>query len=286
VQIIYHIRSLWRNVIIKLSFTTLGCPRWTLKQIVENAAAMGYDAVDFRGLLEDIDISRRTEFTTDIKKTKKLFRDHGVAVSAVSVSASFAVVDEAKKEKQFEEAKRNLEVVHKLDAHVLRIYGGQIPEGYTVKTIMPILVENLRKIGDTAEEYDVTLALETHDAWTNSEVLAQVISLTNHPRVRVLWDLHHPYRANGEQPEVTYSNIGQYTVATHVKDSVLDQNGKPRYTLLGEGTVPIKRMLELLVQGGYKGYATLEWEKRWIPELADPETVFPQYVQKMREWMK
>jgi sugar phosphate isomerase/epimerase len=270
---------------MKLSFTTLGCPQWTLKQIIEKAEKMGYDAVDFRGLLEDIDISHRPEFTTQLKTTKKLFRAHGIDVSAISISAHFAVVDPAEKEKQFDEAQRNLELASKLDSHVMRIYGGQVPKGYSIETIMPFLVENLRKIGDEAEKYDVTLALETHDAWTNSAVLARVIDQVNHPRVRVLWDLHHPYRFNGEKPELTYANLGKFTVGTHVKDSVLDKDGKPRYVLLGEGTVPIKRMLEMLVQGGYSGYATLEWEKRWLPELAEPEDIFPQYAQKMREWM-
>ncbi len=270
---------------MKLSFTTLGCPKWTLKQIVENAAKMGYDAVDFRGLLEDVDVSRRPEFTTQLKTTKKLFKDHGVEVSAISVSAHFAVVDATEKKQQFDEAQRNLELAAKLDSHVMRIYGGQVPQGYTVETIMPILVGNLRRIGDEAEKYDVTLALETHDAWTNSAVLTQVVVQTNHPRVKALWDLHHPYRFNGEAPELTYANLGKHTVGTHIKDSVLDEDGKPRYVLLGEGTVPVKKMLEMLVKGGYEGYATLEWEKRWIPELAEPETVFPQYAQKMREWM-
>jgi sugar phosphate isomerase/epimerase len=270
---------------MKLSFTTLGCPQWTLKQIVENAAKMGYDAVDFRGLLEDIDISGRPEFTSELKATKKLFKDHGIAVSGISISSHFAVVDLVEKKKQFDEARRNLELADKLDTHVIRIYGGKVPEGYTVETIMPILAENLRKIGDEAEKHGVTLALETHDDWTNSTFLTRVITQVNHPYVRVLWDLHHPYRVNSEQPEFTYANLGKYTVSIHVKDSVLDKEGKPRYVLLGEGNVPIKRMLEMLVQGGYDGYATLEWEKRWIPELVEPEIVFPQYVQKMREWI-
>jgi hypothetical protein len=39
---------------MKLSFTTLGCPGWTLQEIVENAAEMGYDGVDFRGLLGNL----------------------------------------------------------------------------------------------------------------------------------------------------------------------------------------------------------------------------------------
>ena len=270
---------------MKLAFTTLGCPNWTLQQIVENAAEMGFDAVDFRGLLEDIDISRRPEFTTDLGKTKMLFMDHGVAVSGISVSARFAVADPAEKKAQFDEAERNMELAAELNAHVMRIYGGGVPEGYTVETIMPSFVENLRQIGDEAEKHDVTLALETHDAWTNSSVLARVVAEANHPRIRVLWDLHHPYRANDEPPEATYASLAPYVVSIHVKDSVLDKDGKPRYVLLGEGTVPIKKMLDMLVKGGYDGHATLEWEKRWHPEILEPEIAFPQYVQKMHEWL-
>ena len=56
-----------------------------------------------------------------------------------------------------------------------------------------------------------------------------------------------------------------------------------RTTRASLGDVPLKTMLDLLVAGGYNGYACLEWEKRWIPSLAEPEIVFPQYVQKMRE---
>ncbi len=271
---------------MKLSFTTLGCPGWTLQQIVENGAQMGFDGVDFRGMLEDIDISRRPEFTTGLNETKRLFADYGVAVSGLSISARFAVVNPVEKEKQFDETRRNMELAAKLGTRIVRIYGGRVPEGYTVETVMPILVKNLRQIGDEAEQYDITLALETHDDWTDSEVCARLMAQVDHPRVRLLWDLHHPYRVNCEPPEVTYANLAPYTVNIHVKDSVLNERGQPVYVLLGEGDVPLKKMLDMLLQGGYDGYATFEWEKRWHPELLEPEIVFPQYVQKMHEWLK
>jgi len=269
---------------MKLSFTTLGCPQWTLRQIVENAAQMGYDAVDWRGLLEDVDISKRPEFTTGLNETRQLFADHGVAISGIAISARYAVVDAAEREKQFDETRRNMALAAKLGTHVLRVYGGRVPEGHTVDSILPTLVENLRLIGDEAEQYDVTLALETHDDWTDSAVFRRLMEAANHPRVRVLWDLHHPYRTNGEPAEVTYANLAPWVVSTHFKDSIPGE-GKHQYVLLGEGDVPLKKMLDMLIAGGYDGYAILEWEKRWIPTLAEPEVAFPQYVKKMREWL-
>lgn len=270
---------------MKLSFTTLGCPGWTLRQIVENAAQMGYDGVDLRGLLDDIDISVRPEFTTHLSETKRMFADHGVAISGIAISARYAVVDPAEKSAQFDETRRNMELAAVLGTHILRVYGGRVPEGHTVDSILPTLVENLRQIGDEAEGFDVTLALETHDDWTDSAVFARLMAEADHPRVRVLWDLHHPFRTNGEPPEVTYANLAPYTVSTHVKDSVPNPGGGHTYVLLGEGDVPLKQMLDMLVEGGYDGYAILEWEKRWHRELAEPEVVFPQYVRKMREWL-
>jgi sugar phosphate isomerase/epimerase len=271
---------------MKLSFSTLGCPEWTLRQIVENAARMGFDAVDFRGLLDEIDVSRRPEFTAGLSETRRMVADHGVAVSCLSISARYAVVDPAEKEKHFDETRHSMELAARLGTHMLRVFGGRVPEGHTVETILPTLVENLRQIGDEAEQFDVTLALETHDDWTDSATVARLMADVDHPRVRVLWDLHHPFRARGEAPGVTYANLAPYTVNTHVKDSVPSHEGGHAYVFLGEGDVPVKEMLDLLIAGGYDGYATLEWEKRWHPELPEPEQAFPKYVQKMREWTR
>ncbi len=271
---------------LPLSFTTLGCPGWTLHQIVENAAAMGYNAVDFRGLLAALDITTCAEFTSELPATKRLIADYGLAVSGIATSARYAVVDPQELQHNFDETRRNMALAAELGAPVLRVYGGRVPDGHTVESILPTVVENLRKIGDEAEGYGVTLALETHDDWTNSTVFARLMREVAHPRVRVLWDLHHPYRTNGEPAALTYGNLSPFTISTHVKDSVPTADGGHQYVLLGEGDVPLKEMLDLLVAGGYNGYAILEWEKRWIPNLLEPEIAFPQYVAKMREWLE
>lgn len=269
---------------LKLSFSTLGCPNWTLRQIIDNAAHMGYDAVDFRGLQKTLDITQSWEFTKGLKTTRQMFRDHGIEISGIATSARFAVVGKAELHKQLSETRRNMELAKELDTHILRVYAGQVPEGYNVDSILPTLCKNLLLTAEEAAAFDVTLALETHDDWTDSSVFARLMREVSHPRVRVLWDLHHPFRSRGETPELTYEHLAPYVVSIHVKDSIPAPDGKHQYVPLGEGDVPVKTMLEKLIAGGYSGYAVLEWEKRWIPTLLEPEVVFPQYIKKMREW--
>ena len=108
---------------MKLAFTTLGCPNWTLQEIVENASRMGFDGIEFRGVQDEMDISRLPEFTVDLEKTKKLLSDHKIAVAGIAISAKFAVVDPEEKRKHFDETRRNLRLAARLDTRVVRVFG-------------------------------------------------------------------------------------------------------------------------------------------------------------------
>lgn len=270
---------------MKLSFTTLGCPKWSLKKVIKNAAEMGFDGIELRGLLADMDITKLPEFTENLDSTRNLLAENNINVVSISTSARFAVVDTNASKQHFDETRRNMKLASELDASFVRVFGGEIPEGYTIKSIKPILVQNLKELGNEAKQYGVKIGLETHDSWTDSKVLAQLMEEVDHPDIGILWDLHHPYRFNKEQPEFTYSNLKPYIVGIHIKDSKLGINDEHQYTLLGEGDVPLKKMLQMIYQGGFNGYATLEWEKRWHPYLAEPEEAFPHFVMKMKEWM-
>ena len=93
----------------------------------------------------------------------------------------------------------------------------------------------------------------------------------------MLWDIHHPYRYFGESPEQTYENLGEYIRYIHVKDSVADGDGV-KYTMIGEGDVPIRGALAVLKKNSFDGYVTLEWLKRWYKDLSEPGIVFMQFI--------
>jgi sugar phosphate isomerase/epimerase len=54
--------------------------------------------------------------------------------------------------------------------------------------------------------------------------------------------------------------------------------------LLGHGEVPVREMLALLAGGGYQGWVSVEWEKRWHPEIEEPQVALPQHLAVLRAW--
>ena len=41
---------------MKTSFTTLGCPNWTIDRVIDAAVENKYDAIDFRGYLDVVEV--------------------------------------------------------------------------------------------------------------------------------------------------------------------------------------------------------------------------------------
>lgn len=48
----------------------------------------------------------------------------------------------------------------------------------------------------------------------------------------------------------------------------------------------MKEGLRLLNAGGYDGFVSVEWEKKWHPEIAEPEVAFPQHIHVLREYTR
>ena len=55
---------------MKIAFMTLGCPNWDLDTICQKGREYGFDGVDFRGYLDEIDITKLPLFTTQAAETR------------------------------------------------------------------------------------------------------------------------------------------------------------------------------------------------------------------------
>ncbi len=66
---------------MKLSFSTLGCPDWTVKQIVGKAVQYGFNGVELR--VDDKHISPNMD-VVERKRTKKLFADEKLDICCLA----------------------------------------------------------------------------------------------------------------------------------------------------------------------------------------------------------
>ncbi|MBS4222620.1 sugar phosphate isomerase/epimerase family protein [Lederbergia citrea] len=264
---------------MKLAFTTLGCPKWDLETIVSKAVEYGYDGVDFRGYLGEMEIYRLPEFSTDIENTKKKFKDASLEIPCFSSSIRLFTTSEAELEGFLDELNQYALLCKEFNTPYIRVFGGKI-EDTPRQDAINIVADNLRKMLKIAEEYQVSLLLETHDDWTNCEYVEEVLKQAKSNYFHVLWDVHHPYRTVNESPELTWKTLGKSIKYTHWKDSYITDDTKRGYQLclLGEGDIPLERMYRILKDNGYSGYFTLEWEKKWWPDIEEPEIAFRQYT--------
>ncbi len=157
----------------------------------------------------------------------------------------------------------------------IRVFGGQIPDGLDFDAAVTQAAEQLRRYGDIALKHGVVVVVETHDDWCDSNRVAALMDKAGHPATAVVWDVHHPWRTTGESPAQTWRTIGHYVQYVHLKDAKGAPGGRSSSRLTGQGNVPVKEALEVLQANNYDGWLTLEWEKRWHPNLAAADEALP-----------
>jgi predicted xylose isomerase-like sugar epimerase len=48
----------------------------------------------------------------------------------------------------------------------------------------------------------------------------------------------------------------------------------------------MRRQVEALAKSGYRGFYSFEWEKRWHPEIEEPEVAIAQYATVMTGYLR
>jgi sugar phosphate isomerase/epimerase len=270
---------------LPISFSTLGCPKWPWTRIVEQAAQMGYAAIELRGIEMQMDLTRRPELTgTRLAESLKDLEAAGLKISDLGASARMHEPDPKVRAAQIDEGKRFVDLAHQMQAPYVRVFGDSIPAGQAKADVLSRVVDGLRTLGEYATGSGVGIIIESHGDFTDSPTLAELLTRTAMEHVALLWDAHHTFVAGKEQPAATWAALGPYVRHTHLKDSK-PEGSEVRYVLTGSGTVPVREIVRVLKKGGYKGYYGFEWEKGWHPEIEEPEVAFPDFAARMREYL-
>jgi sugar phosphate isomerase/epimerase len=263
-----------------LAFTTLACPAWSWEQAVQRAVEYGYQGLELRGVEGEMDLTKATPFTASrLPATKRELAERGLAIPCLDTSCRFDQATEL--DNNIDEGKRHIDLAGELESPSIRVFGDRIPDSQSREQIIEQVVQGLLALAQHAEGTGVQVLLESHNDFARVQNLLDVMRAVHHPHVGVLWDVHHPYRFFSEPLADTYEKLKDRIRHVHLKDSV-SVDGGVRYCLLGQGIVPVSEVLQLLASGGYDGWIVFEWEKRWHPEIEEPEVALPDFIRVVR----
>ena len=272
---------------MKLSMMTLGCPAWDLETICRRAGEYGFDGIDFRGIQAELDVTKLPAFTTDVKQTVKLLASHGVVASGIS--SSIRVCDLSRRSASLDEARRTLDAAMAVGAKHIRVFGEGDPDKIGYAESARIGRDCVDAILNLPGANQVSWNFETHDHWIQSQHCRLLLDAITNPAFGVAWDLGHTRRIGDETAEQTYRSLGKRVRYVHIKDAMRAE-GHPlvmkdgwRYVPPGQGELELDLGIGVLKRNGYDGWVMFEHEKRWHPELEEPEVAMPAFVKWARQ---
>lgn len=261
---------------MRLAFTTLACPSWSFEEAVDAASRYGYQGVELRLLdgelvTPDLDASQQA-------RIRRVCSDSGVELCCLDTS--LRVADPAA---ELDEGYRYLELAAALGAPLIRVFGGA-PEHEALEPAAARAGERLQALAGRGRTLGIRIGLETHDSFAAGRSVAAALAVAPDDYAGALWDTLHPVRV-GETADETLDLIGARLLHMHIKDGNVAPNIN-ECRLLGEGTVPVPAILKALAGRDYDGWLAVEWEKKWQPQIAEPEVALPQYADTLRAYLR
>jgi sugar phosphate isomerase/epimerase len=270
---------------LPIAFSTLGCPDWSFKTILETADRLGYAGLELRGIAGEMDLPKVPELTgTRLAGTKKDLAALGLVITDLGASARMHEKEKAERDKQLDEGRRFIDLAQALSVPYVRMFGDKLPPDEPKQDVLKRIVEGFAQMAAHAKPAGVTVLIESHGDFTHSPDLQAILQSVGSESFKLLWDAHHTFVAGKESPAETWRSLGSYVRHTHLKDSVPAGDDR-RYVLTGTGEVPVREQVHVLVKSGYRGYYCFEWEKKWHPEIESPEVAFPHYAKVMTEYL-
>lgn len=259
---------------MKYGFSTLACPSWGFREIFTSAKDLGYSGVEIRGISDELYAPNIKRLSADkLEETRAYLENMCIDIAILSSSAELAIEDNIAS--SISEAKAYIDLASELNVPYVRVLctNSAAPNGGNIE----LAKQSYQLLCEYGKNKSVKPLIETNGILCDSKLMKEFIESIDSNNKGILWDIHHPYRFNGESVEYTVENIGKYVEYAHVKDSLM-KDGKVCYKMVGYGDVPIKEAIVNLANIGYNGYLTLEWVKRWDKTLEEPGVALCHYI--------
>jgi sugar phosphate isomerase/epimerase len=228
--------------------------RWSFEEDVLNYAAAGIPAIGvWRQKLSDCGSAKGIE----------LLAESGLRVSHLFWAGGFTGSDGRSFRASVDDAADALRTANALGTHALVVYSGA-RAGHTFNHARRLIREALKELASPAAELGVALAVEPMHPdcaadftfLTDIDEVLELLETVGSPQVKIVFDTYHlgqDRRILDRIPE-----IAPHVALVQLGDARQPPTGEQNRCRLGDGTVPLKEIVDALAAAGYDGFYDVE----------------------------
>ncbi|GMA63150.1 sugar phosphate isomerase/epimerase [Alicyclobacillus fastidiosus] len=233
----------------------------------------GWTVIDFLKLCRDADV-RHVELldlfwrdvATELPAVLRFIQENDMTVAAYAVTNDFVSVDASQRAVELQSVRRGIDFARELRAPVVRVFSGDLKEGYDFESAFSYIVEGLKAAARQTDD-GIVLALENHGLLAGrGDQVKRVIQEVGSDKLRSTFDVGNFYLV-GQQPMESLAELSGFLGHVHVKDFVKSEVGLPATTgeyfagvACGSGIVPFQDILSMLEAIRYPGKLSVEYE--------------------------
>ncbi len=255
---------------MNLSFSSRGWSDFSWDEMIETAIDLRFKGIEVYNIQKDQGlIGKGGPFHKyNIAATARFLRDKKLTVPCIDSSCDLSAAGE----ETVETVTSLLKTAGNLRTPYVAVRARQ-DEPQRIKAVLEELLP-------VAAECNVKILVKTCDIYADTAKLRDLMNQFACDELAVLWSVHHPCREKGESPAETIKNLGAYVEHVHFRDS--DADGT--FNLIGEGTLPVRKIMDALASINYGGFISVEWKQAWMEEIDDREVIFAHFINYMNRF--
>lgn len=272
---------------MRIAFSTVACPDWTLERVMSFADEVEYDGVELRtfgwggtGLACDPAL-------TEAAKARRLAIESGTHIMCLGTSVKFddrvwpPVFGRALPghDRCIQAARRFIDLADDLECPHVRVFGFESHRGEKRGKTVGRVVERLGEVLHAAGARRTSVVLENGGSFARAEHLAEVIGACGSPWLGASYNIAVGAEA-GDEVERAMDLLGDRLWTVKLKDL---RGNEP--VEIGLGEMPIARGVQHLARIGFGGWLVVEWMRFWRPEIAEADGVLRRSMATIQGWL-
>jgi len=186
-----------------------------------------------------------------LEKVKDLLAEYGLGVSCFDVRVKLTDPDPGVRAGQPDELVRWAEIAKGFGATGLMVIPGSLSDGITFEQALPWVAAGIREALPRANELGIDLMVEQMGyaaaMCRRPEHLRALLAAVDRPEFCLCYDGGN-FTISGQDALTPLPEFLPRVHHAHLKDGVRGDNGW-KHTVLGEGIVPVKELVQMLLRG-------------------------------------